>query len=540
MIVAGIGLFFVGINLLSHNMKQLSMGYVRRCIAVSLDRGAVAFFAGLLAGAVANSAKAIAFVTAGFVAAGFVTAYEVLPVMMGASIGSSLIVFWSAINIKVAVLFLLGIVGVGFQYELSHDSNYRKILGALLGIGLVFYGLQLLKEGAGELQDVAWFRDLILQTSHYRFAALGIGAVLALIAQSGSAIAIIAVSLASVGLIDIDQTIMLIIGTNLGSGCCVWLMSTGLKGSSRRIVIFYAMLKGTGAMVLIPALYLETYCQIPLLKWAVGQLTVHLGFQVAIIYLAYECVSALAVVFFLQPIYRGLERLLPDSGNEDRYRLKYIAEQLQDAEVGTDLVLKEIREVCGRIPDSLMAVSDDRPPTLTYGFRELHTANLTVLREIRQYLNDLMKLEMQPATAARLLSIQNLLATLTALEENAFSLAELIDRREYSDKLRPLAQNIIEGLNTNIIAVHEVMAAQDKELLSLLLSTANDSGATVERFRQQCLGDGDAYGMQDKTVMLAIIDVYARLCWLVNNVARDLNAGDFWCVSKTMTDRQQA
>ncbi len=539
LIVAGIGLFFVGINLLSHNMKQLSMGYVRRCIAVSLDRSGVAFLAGLLAGAVANSAKAIAFVTAGFVAAGFVTACEVLPVMLGASIGSSLIVFWSAIDLKVAVLFLLGIVGIGFQYGARRDATYRKFMGALLGIGLIFYGLQLLKDGAGALPDVAWFRELMLATSQYRFAALGIGAALALLTQSGSAIAIIAVSFASVGLIDIDQTIMLIIGTNLGSGGSVWLLATGLKGSSRRIVVFYALLKWVGALVLIPALYLETYLQVPLLKWLISQLTVQPGFQVALIYLVYECVSALTLACFRQPLYRQLERLLPDAGSEDRYRLQYITERLQDAEVGVELVLQEIRMVCGRIPDSLMAVRDDRPPELNYGFRELHTANLTVLREIRQYLGDLMKLDMPPATAARLLAIQNLLAALTALEETTFGLAELIDRQEYSAQLRPLAQNIVEGVNTNIITVREVMAEQDRELLALLLATAKDSGATVARFRQRCLGADDTGSMQDKTAMLAIIDVYERLCWLVNNVARDLDAGDFWCVSETMADRQR-
>ena len=311
-IFAGIGLFFVGVTFLSNNIKKVGSKHAPKVIATLAKNDLTSAIAGVVSGIITNSGKAVTFTLVGLCEAGLINFRKSMPIIMGGSIGSAFIVLWASFNFEVVVYLLLGIAGLYFQFGDRKNLKTRVISGIVLGFGLLFYGLEMIKLGAAPIKTMPWFEHYILLTQGHWFFALVIGAVLALVSQSGSSVAIIAISLVNAGILGVDEAIMLVFGTNVGSGISTAMLGLGLNGMSRRLVMFHGFFKIVGVFILVPLLYWEVYGNIPLIKNFVSHYSSHASMQIATIYLLYEVITGIVVGGLLNPIAYWFDRLHGD------------------------------------------------------------------------------------------------------------------------------------------------------------------------------------------------------------------------------------
>src|SRR5437867_995852 len=225
--LAGIGLFFTGVKLVSSNLKQMTSRRFRLLVSRWTGNGWRAGLLGAVAGAVTQSASAIAFLIISLISSGLITVRNALPIMTWANVGLSSLVLLATLNIELMILYLIGIAGVCFAFDKPAKS--RTAMAALFGIGLLFLGLQTVRMGTAPLEKLSWFQLLLNRThSSYAFAFV-VGALLTFVAQSSVAVSLIAITMTGAGLFTTDQTIMLIYGTNVGDSCITWFLSSGLK-----------------------------------------------------------------------------------------------------------------------------------------------------------------------------------------------------------------------------------------------------------------------------------------------------------------------
>ena len=96
----------------------------------------------------------------------------------------------------------------------------------------------LLKDAAAALADQPWFRDTLEGMGNSLLLAFLVAVFLRSIVQSASAVCVVGISMAAVGVISIDQAIMIMFGSGIGSSVILYLLSINLTGRSRQVAFF--------------------------------------------------------------------------------------------------------------------------------------------------------------------------------------------------------------------------------------------------------------------------------------------------------------
>jgi len=342
-VFGGLGLFFVGINILSENIKKLGSGYTPAIIRVFSKGDLACAIGGLFSGIATSSGKAVTFSLVALSELGQLDVRTCLPIVVGGSVGSAFIVLWASIDFQLFIFVLMGVSGVLYQFGNQKNEKLKLLTGIALGFSLLFYGLESIKLGAAPFKELPWFNDYLQASQGRWFIALVIGATLSFLSQSGSSVAIIAISLVNANMLGFDEAVMLVFGTNLGSGISTALLGLGLNGVGRQLVLFHGFFKIIGIVVMVPILALEVYGGIPLVKEFVYRVSSSASTQIAIIYLLYEIITGLVIAGYFPQLARFFERadarglVEPDVKNTDNFCTRIALAHPEGADV-TDLV----------------------------------------------------------------------------------------------------------------------------------------------------------------------------------------------------------
>ncbi len=180
----GLGLFFVGMQLVGEHLRQLSGPTFRKLLAPRPRRASRAAGLGLAAGAMMQSATGVTFILVNMVTAGLVTADAALPVITWSNVGLTVLAFVVTLDIHPLIAWSVGICGVATT--LLRGRVLRQVANVLLGVALLLYGLQSMGATAGPLRDAQWLQTAISHTVASPPIAFVAGFLLAAILQSNT------------------------------------------------------------------------------------------------------------------------------------------------------------------------------------------------------------------------------------------------------------------------------------------------------------------------------------------------------------------
>lgn len=229
---AGLGLFFVGLRMISAHMRHFAGGGLRALLSRTLGKTAAPECAGVALGALTQSTAAVTFITSGLLASRTLPMPRALRMVSWANVGTSALVLLAAIHIHSMVLVLLGLVGFGFFMGTEQSDKYRHATYALLGLGLLLFGLTMLKDSVGVLENEPWMREFVAFAGSGILVALVSSFVVAVAVQSSSIVTVLALPLVSQDLIGLDQALLMIYGASVGSGFALLLASSGMDGDA--------------------------------------------------------------------------------------------------------------------------------------------------------------------------------------------------------------------------------------------------------------------------------------------------------------------
>jgi phosphate:Na+ symporter len=116
--------------------------------------------------------------------------------------------FVATLNIHPLMAYLVGLSAIAAS--LVRSSAWQSVAGVLLGIGLIFFGLETMGESARPLVATDWFQDLPRQTVASPAVAFVAGVAIAALLQSNTASTLLVITLAGVGAFDLGPAMMLI------------------------------------------------------------------------------------------------------------------------------------------------------------------------------------------------------------------------------------------------------------------------------------------------------------------------------------------
>ncbi|NLZ11452.1 MAG: Na/Pi cotransporter family protein [Alcaligenaceae bacterium] len=257
--VGGIGLFLVGMMLLSEGLVAFAGPALRGALIRFTGTPFKAFMSGTLTTAIVQSSSATSVTIIGFVSAGLITFSQAVSFIIGTSLGNTAtgwIVAVIGLKIKFG-FYTLPLIGIGALLKLLGRGRIRELGVALAGFGMLFLGLSTLQDS---MKDLSTFVDLAaLPVGGYwaHIAVMLFGLVLTIILQSSSAAIATTLTALHTGTINFDQAGALVIGAAIGTTVTGILVTIGATVSAKRTAvanILFNLAAGIIAIILFPAL----------------------------------------------------------------------------------------------------------------------------------------------------------------------------------------------------------------------------------------------------------------------------------------------
>jgi len=214
-LAGSVALLLWGVHMVQSGIQRAFGPYLRRFLGRALGGRFRAFLAGLGVTAILQSSTATGLMAASFAAGGLVDLVPALAVMLGANVGTTLIVQVLSFDIgRVAPLFVL--VGV-ILFRRSLVSRTRDLGRVAIGLGLMLFALQQLLAIITPYEDVPSLRLLMGAIATNPLIDVILAAALTWAAHSSVAMVLLTMSLAAKGVVPQHAAFALVLGANLGS-----------------------------------------------------------------------------------------------------------------------------------------------------------------------------------------------------------------------------------------------------------------------------------------------------------------------------------
>jgi phosphate:Na+ symporter len=301
-LAGAIALLLWGVHMVQSGIQRAFGPNLRRFLARTLGDRFRAFLAGLGVTAILQSSTATGLMAASFAAGGLVDLMPALAIMLGANLGTTLIVQVLSFDVGRAapVLVLIGFI----LFRKSRQTRAHDLGRVAIGLGLMLFALQQLLSIITPYEDVPSLRLLMGMIATQPIIDVIVAAVLTWAAHSSVATVLLIVSFAAKGVIAPHAAFALVLGANLGAALIPLLESpAGGDPIARRLPVGNLLNRLVGCII-----------GLALLDW-VGPLLVTIepdpGRAVADFHTLFNLATAALFLPVLGPFARLLMRLLP-------------------------------------------------------------------------------------------------------------------------------------------------------------------------------------------------------------------------------------
>lgn len=308
---AGLALFLFGMQNLEQGLKSLAGGKLE----LWLTKSTATPFKGLLFGTAATfvlqSSTLVSLLTIAFLSSGLITLAGSIAVLFGANLGATSGIWLLAMagqNLSMAPLAMpLLVIGV----LLGFSGAKGKAIGRfLLGISLIFLGIDEIKEGFssfGDLQLVRYSAEGIQGALLF----IGVGTLITVVLQSSHATLMLTLAALANQQLELPQALAIAIGSNVGSAVSTGVM--GMIGSARsgqRLALAHVVFNCTTAVI--------AFLLLSPMAWLVMEATGWVGYrdntliQVAMFHTLFNMMGVLVFWPLQSHLAKALERWMPD------------------------------------------------------------------------------------------------------------------------------------------------------------------------------------------------------------------------------------
>ncbi|MDA3927578.1 MAG: Na/Pi symporter [Prolixibacteraceae bacterium] len=515
--VAGLGMFFWGLQTLTNYLKALTNKKVRTLI----QRLTKTVFQGLFIGGmiimVTQSLSALVFTLIGMIRAGALKVKQALPIIIGGNMFGGIIIYLVAIDIKAAVLAILGISAI--LYTSSISKGLKNYIGLFLGLALLFFGLETMQNGVSPLIEMPWIQELFTQSHGFYTIVFLVAALISILVHSSMATIIIGLALVKGGLLTFEDSMIIVYGANVGSSILTFMLSSKIKGQSKQIAMFQSFYNFLGAFIVIPLFILEIYGGVPLIKALTFYLSNNLATQLALLYTIFNIIPGLILLFILPFCCKLLQRYWPESADEKLATPKYLYDiATEDTDSALQLIaLEQIR----LIDITQMTFALFREEDFTIKVDNYHESFTSLINTIWETINELSTdSRMNAGQYEKLNYLINTQGKITILFEHIVSLASNFALLMKNDQGSHFAEIAIEGLDIILLTLNDVVKDKNTLDADFLRIMTSASGNGIETLRKAYLSQDKNLTSDEKMNLLSAMNQYEQIVQSLGEVGK--------------------
>ncbi|MFW6245404.1 MAG: Na/Pi cotransporter family protein [Fibrobacterota bacterium] len=405
-VIGGLGIFLLGMKNMSEGLQTVAGERLRKLIGMVTNKRLLATGVGTLVTCIIQSSSITSVMVVGFVNSGLMTLQQAIGVIMGANIGTTITGWILVLNIGKYGLPIMGLAAMAFLF--SKNEKLRYIGMTVMGIGMVFFGLELMKDGFKPIRSIpefeAWFHAFSADTYWGVLKCALVGCILTLIVQSSSATLGVTMGLAASGVIEFQTAAALVLGENIGTTITAYLASLGTTTNARRAAYAHIFFNVSG-VIWITALFSFYIKTIP---WIIGsdpnavvmvdgaETYPYIQAGIAAVHTGFNVVNTFVFLPFVSIIASVLLKIVPDKPFREAPRLTKLNNlMLETPMVGIEQSRKEViimgshnRKMLDKLREIITNPNDDLDVIKKLFHREEILDSMQ--KEITVFLGDLL------------------------------------------------------------------------------------------------------------------------------------------------------
>lgn len=310
-LLGGVGLFLYGMTLMSAGLRNAAGDRLRLILERATSNRVMAVLVGILVTLMIQSSSATDVMVIGFVNSGLMTLSQAIGVIMGANIGTTITAQLTAFDLSAYAPLILFVGAV--MYLFFSKTFVRDVGSIILGFGMLFVGISIMKSAIAPLSESEAFIDL-MSNLHNPFLAILFGVAFTALLQSSSSSTVIFQAFAVQGILDYQTAVYLVIGAAVGSVTPNLLASLTANRNGKRTAILNLVFN------LIRAVLLTALITIfPQILTAIQSLSPdNVGRQIANTHTIFAIIAVVVEFWFAPMIVKLAQTIIPVLPEETR------------------------------------------------------------------------------------------------------------------------------------------------------------------------------------------------------------------------------
>jgi phosphate:Na+ symporter len=541
-LLGGLGIFLLGMKHMSDGMQAVAGASLRRLISIVTNNRFMATIVGVVVTCVVQSSSVTTVMVIGFVNSGVMELSQAIGVIMGANIGTTITGWILVLKIGKYGLPLLGIAAFFFLF--SKSDRWRYWAMAIMGVGMVFFGLELMKDACAIIKETPQF-----ETSFKYFTAdsyVGVmkcalaGCLLTTLVQSSSATLGITISLASQGVIGYETAAALVLGENIGTTITAFLASLGATSNARRAAYFHIIFNLIGVfwitlvfpwyIELIKTFFADDLSTMVLVE---GKETYpNTTAAIAATHTIFNIANTLLFLPFLPFFVRLLNRIVPSKGYKEKPRLTDLDMRLLETPLlAIEQSRKEIVKMsvgCTKMLHWLGELCEQDEIEQGLADKLLHREQVldAVQDEIASHVTGLLANEIPHSVAVEARQQFRMADEYESISDYIVNIHKFDTRlRRDGEQFTANQKTGIKSLNQLSVdylgLVNDALVARDPGVITKTESVSKRLGREIKQLRRNHLSDLSAGSMAPtvSVAYLAVLNAYSRVRDHAENVA---------------------
>lgn len=531
---------------MSEGMQAVAGSSLRRLISAVTGNRIFAIIVGVIVTCVVQSSSITTVMVVGFVNSGVMSLTQAIGVIMGANVGTTITGWILVLKIGKYGLPLLGTAA--FVYLFSRGDRWRYWAMTIMGVGMVFFGLELMKDACSIIKEMpdfeAWFNAFNADTYGGVLKCAIVGCIMTTLVQSSSATLGITISLAFQGIISYETAAALVLGENIGTTITALFASLGATTNARRAAYFHVIFNMIGVfwITLIFHWYIE------LIQWVIAtdvtQVTVVDGNTtypnttqvIAATHSVFNVVNTIIFIPFIPFFVRFLERVVPSKDFKEKPHLSDLDVRMLDTPLlaieQSRCELQRMGDGCAKMLSWLAELREQDSPDIELANRLQQREEVldSIQDEISEFITNLLASSIPHSVAdeARLQlrmadeyeSVSDYLANLDQFDRKLRR-----DGHRFSTTHRTMLGDLNDKLSQYLESINRALDNGNNNVLVETSPSAKRIKDQVRQLRQTHLEElsGGQMAPQISVAYLAALNAYSRVLDHTQNIAESIS-----------------
>lgn len=528
-IFGGLGLFIYGIHIMGDGLQRVAGDRFRNILKMLTSNA----FKGVLVGtgitALLQSSSATTVMLVGFINAGLMTFVQSLGVIFGANIGTTITAQIIAFRLTD---YALPIIGIGMVLNIFAKKRFWKFLGLfLLGFGILFLGLKIMTTAVRPLADYPAVTNAFLEINNRLIYGVLLGAVITALVQSSSVTTGIVLGFVSVGLLNLNGAIPIIMGANIGTCITIMIASIGGNIASRRAAIAHLLFNVIGTTLFL--IIVKPFTEL------VSHTSANTLRQCANAHTIFNVANTLMFLPFVAIYARLIEKMVPGKEVMIETGPKYLEKHLINTPVfALDAATKEIIVMAGHAKEMVNEAAE--------GFLRLEEKALKTLpkreealdslqESITNYLMSLTQRDLSEEESKRIPALLHSVNDIERIGDHSENLMELAIRRiegglPFTDEAVEEIKLMLGKINIMLDEAIKALTTNSVEDAEKILSVEKEVNELTEQLRQNHIDrlGRAACNVRSGIIFLDMISNFEKIGDHITNVAQAITGRLQW------------